>query len=113
MPVSRVTDAVIENSKFESGMKMRTVNKTVGANITLLATEPTVQVLTITGAHRDVTLPAFSAANEGLTFIICNIAASALNAVVKSGAGTILTVGQGKTGMFVCDGGEWRGMLGA
>lgn len=113
MPVSRITDAVIENSKFENGMKMRTVNKTVGANITLLATDPTVQVLTITGAHRDVTLPAFSAANEGLTFIICNIAASALNAVVKSASNTILTVGQGKTGIFVCDGTEWRGMLGA
>jgi intracellular sulfur oxidation DsrE/DsrF family protein len=113
MPVSRVTDAVIEGAKVKSGFKLLTVNKTVGANITLLANEPPVQVLTITGAHRDVTLPAFSAANEGLTFIVCNIAASALNAVVKSASNTILTVGQGKTGIFVCDGGEWRGLLGA
>lgn len=113
MPVSRVVDAPISNSIVNEKFKLRTINKDVGANITLDAGEPPVQVLTITGAHRDVTLPAFSAANAGLTFIIFNTAASALNAVVKSASTTILTVGQGKAGIFVCDGTEWRGLLGA
>jgi hypothetical protein len=113
MPVSKVVDASIEGSKVEKGWKLRTTAKTVAANITLLADEPPVQVLTLTGSNRDVTLPAFSAALEGLTFIVYNNSGSALSAVVKSASTTILTVAQGKCGIFICDGTEWRGLLGS
>lgn len=113
MGVSRVTDAQISGSKVETGFKLRTTIKSVGANLQLLENDSPVQVLTLTGAHRDVTLPAFSDALEGLTFIVYNNAASALNAVVKSASTTILTVAQGKCGIFVCDGTEWRGLLGS
>lgn len=114
MTVSRVNDARFENNKYETGFKLRTVNKTVGADITLVSGEPPVQVLTITGSARNITLPAISDANEGLCFIIVNIAASALNAVVKdAAANTIVTVAQNKTAMVVCDGVAWRAFAGA
>ena len=113
MTTSRVDDAPIRNSKMESKFRLRTVAKTAGANVTLLENDPPVQVITPTGSARDVTLPAFSADLEGLTFVIFNTAGSALNLVVKSAANTILTVAQGKAGIFVCDGTEWRGLLGA
>lgn len=113
MPVSRVVDARAENVKQEFGFKLRTIAKTAGADITLLANEPPMQVITPTGANRNVTLPAFSETNEGLTFIIYNNAGSALSLVVKSASTTIITIAQGKCGILVCDGTEWRGLLGS
>lgn len=113
MAVSHINDAPIRNSKVESKFRLRTVAKTAGANVTLLEEDPPVQVITPTGSARDVTLPAFSADLEGLTFIVYNNAGSALNLVVKSASNTILTVAQGKCGIFICDGTEWRGLLGS
>ena len=86
--------------------------ETLADDKTLLPQDAQFQLLDPDGSHRDVTLPA-EEASQGLFFIIKNTAGGAENLVVMddTGApGTKETLGQGKWGIFMCDGTSWETM---
>ena len=97
-----------------NGLRVRlghNVETLAGAK-TLLPQDAQFQLLDPDGGHRDITLPA-EEASQGLFFIIKNTAGGAENLVVMddTGApGTKETLGQGKWGIFMCDGTSWETM---
>jgi hypothetical protein len=84
--------------------------ETLSGAKTLLPQDAQFQLLDPDGSHRDVTLPA-EEASQGLFFIIKNTAGGAENLVVENdAAATKETLGQGKWGIFMCDGTSWETM---
>ena len=76
----------------------------------LLPQDAQFQALDPGGSHRNVLLPA-EEASQGLFFFIKNTAGGAENLVVKNDGGdTKETLGQGKWGIFFCDGSSWETM---
>ena len=83
---------------------------TLSDAIVLLPQSPQFQALDPDGSHRNVDLPA-EEASQGLFFFIKNTAGGAENLVVRNDNGdTKETLGQGKWGIFVCDGTSWEPM---
>tara|TARA_R100000306_G_scaffold61433_2_gene64014 strand:- start:59 stop:409 length:351 start_codon:yes stop_codon:yes gene_type:complete len=84
--------------------------ETLADAIVLLPQSAQFQALDPDGSHRNVDLPA-EEASQGLFFLIKNTAGGAENLVVRDDAGaTKETLGQGKWGIFVCDGTSWETM---
>lgn len=83
--------------------------ETLSATKTLVVTDLIVHWLDPNGSDRDVVLPA-EASSTDVMFIILNDADGAgEDLVVKNdGAATIATLGPGMTGMFSCDGTDWK-----
>ena len=89
----------------------------VGHRIAALSTDDVLlpqsaqfQSLDPDGSPRNVDLPA-EEASQGLFFFIKNTAGGAENLVVRNDNGdTKETLGQGKWGIFVCDGTSWETM---
>jgi|TARA_R110000824_G_scaffold106383_1_gene251378 hypothetical protein len=83
---------------------------TLSDAIVLLPQSAQFQALDPDGVHRNVDLPA-EEASLGLFFFIKNTAGGAENLVVRDDAGsTKETLGQGKWGIFFCDGTSWETM---
>ena len=84
--------------------------ETLAGTKTLTPQDAQFQMLDPDGSHRNVDLPA-EEASQGLFFIIKNTAGGAENLVVRNDNGdTKETLGQGKWGIFVCDGTSWETM---
>ena len=84
--------------------------ETLAGTKTLLPQDSQFQALDPDGAHRNVDLPA-EEVSQGLFFFIKNTAGGAENLVVRNDAGaTKETLGQGKWGIFFCDGTSWETM---
>lgn len=83
---------------------------TLTGALTLDASYPTHLKLDPGGAHRDITLDAESAINEGMRRHIVNAADAAENLVVKDAdANTIGTINQNEEGIFFVDNdGAWQ-----
>lgn len=81
----------------------------LAANRTLLTTDYVIQWLDPNGSDRDVTLPA-EANSTDLLFIILNTANGAGEDLVVEDdtPTTIVTLGPGMTGIFSCDGTNWK-----
>ena len=83
------------------------------ANLTILITDAEYQFIDPGGSNRDVTLPAEADAT-GYRYYIFNTADNDENLVVKDdGGSTILTVAQNESGLVVCNGTVWKGLVGA
>ena len=83
---------------------------TLSTDDVLLPQSAQFQALDPDGTHRNVDLPA-EEASQGLFFFIKNTAGGAENLGVRNDAGaTKETLGQGKWGIFVCDGTSWETM---
>lgn len=84
--------------------------ETLAAARTFLITDNPIQWLDPDGSDRDVVLPA-EVSSTNLMFIILNTANGAgEDLVVKNdAAATIATLGPGMTGIFSCDGTDWKG----
>lgn len=86
-------------------LKMRSLVLTLAAHITLDADGPTLVSLDPGGAGRNVTLPT---EEEGLMFIINNIADAAEDLTIKNPATTTIgTVSQNEAALVFCSGGVW------
>tara|TARA_Y100000310_G_scaffold74912_1_gene71153 strand:+ start:268 stop:618 length:351 start_codon:yes stop_codon:yes gene_type:complete len=84
--------------------------ETLAATKTLVPQDAQFQALDPDGSHRNVDLPA-EEASQGLFFFIKNTAGGAENLVVRNdAAATKETLGQGKWGIFFCDGTDWETM---
>jgi hypothetical protein len=96
------------------GAVINSINtETLGAAMTLLVADAEYQFIDPGGAHRDVTLPAEADAT-GYRYYIFNTANAAENLVVKDdGGSTILTIAQNESGIVVCNGTVWKGLVGA
>lgn len=96
------------------GVVINSINtEDLAATKTLVVTDAEYQFLNPDGAHRDVVLPA-EASSTGYRYFIFNTADAAENLVVKDdGANTILTIAQNESGIVVCNGTVWKGMVGA
>ena len=80
---------------------------TKAANFTLTANDNEFQEITLTGAGRDCTLPAY-ADSVARKFSIKNVSASALDITVKdAAAATVGVIGQNETGVLCCNGTAW------
>lgn len=90
--------------------RLSSVNtETLSANKTLVVADYAAQWLDPGGSDRDITLPA-EAASESVMFLILNDADGAgEDLVVKNdAAATIATLGPGMSGIFSCDGTDWK-----
>ncbi|MBC8460849.1 MAG: hypothetical protein H8D67_22915 [Deltaproteobacteria bacterium] len=96
------------------GAVINSINtETLGATLTLLVADAEYQFLDPGGASRDVVLPA-EADSTGYRYYIFNTADAAENLVVKDdGGNTILTIAQNESGIVVCNGTVWKGLVGA
>jgi len=82
--------------------------ETLAAHKTLTTRDVKYQRFDPDGSGRNVTLPA-EADSAGLSFAIHNIGSVAADLTVKNDGGTtLLAMGIGQTGTFVCDGTNWR-----
>lgn len=87
------------------GLKIRALTQTLGAALVVDRDSPPILNLDPGGAGRNVTLPT---EEEGLTFIINNIADAAEDLTIKNpAASTIGTVSQNEAGVAICAGGVW------
>lgn len=103
----RVSDILLQ-----SGIKYMTTKATLGATLTMRASnEAKIQFLDPGGASRTVLLPAES---DGDWMIVINTADAAENLTFKddSNTNTILVTGQNEIGFLFCDGTAWRGVTG-
>jgi len=90
---------------FESKLKLRFITLTLGGNIVIDADGAPGLNLDPGGAGRNVTLPT---EEEGLTFLINNIADAAEDLTIKNPATTTIgTISQGEAGVAFCAGGVW------
>lgn len=95
----------IEESLLAKGLKFGVQVETHAAAWTMDRDAGTVQVVTLTGAGRTVTLPAVE---EGLFFFMLNVSASALDITVANpAAATIGTISQNEGALIICAGGAW------
>ena len=96
------------------GVVINSINtEALGANLTILVADAEYQFIDPGGAHRDVTLPA-EADSTGYRYFIFNTADNAENLVVKDdGGSTIITIAQNESGIVVCNGTVWKGLVGA
>lgn len=94
------------------GYKLLGMTRTISGNVSLQLNSPTRQIITPTGASRDVTLPTAVDAAE-MEMFIYNAAASALNLVVKDAGVTIVTIPQNKAAWVYSNGVAWFPLLGA
>lgn len=96
------------------GVVINSINtEDLAATKTLVVADAEYQFLNPDGASRDVVLPA-EASSTGYRYYIFNTADAAENLVVKDdGANTILTIAQNESGIVVCNGTVWKGMVGA
>ena len=95
-----------------NGLRLRAGHniETLAGTKTLVPQDAQFQALAPDGSHRNVDLPA-EEASLGLFFLIKNTAGGAENLVVRDdAASTKETLGQGKWGIFVCDGSSWETM---
>ena len=101
----RLDDALVFGLKVASKLKLAAVTLTLGADITVDADGGPVLNLDPGGATRVVTLPAVE---EGLVFLINNIADAAEDLTIKNpAAATIGTVSQNEMGVAFCLAGVW------
>lgn len=90
--------------------RLSSVNtETLSANKTLVVADYAAQWLDPGGSDRDITLPA-EAASESVMFLILNDADGAGEDLVveNDAAATIATLGPGMSGIFSCDGTDWK-----
>ena len=100
----------------ENGLRVRLGHKsaTLGDNTTKLAPQDAqFQILTPSGGHRDVTLPA-EEASQGLFFVIKNGAGATHKLIVKNdNTDEIDEIPHLAFGIFACDGSSWVSAVGA
>ena len=82
-----------------------------GNNLTITISDAEYQFLDAGGSGIDVTLPA-EADSTGYRFYIFNTGGETLT-VKDDGGSTIITIATTKSGMVVCNGTVWKGILGA
>jgi len=105
--MSRVNN---ENGKFYDpiicmGLKLQVLTQTLAAAMTIDRDSPPMINLDPGGAGRNVTLPT---EEDGLVFLINNIADAAEDITVKNPATTTIgTISQNEAGLAICAGGVW------
>lgn len=101
----RADDLVVWGLSIISKLKLKGVTLTLAGNYTIDADQGPMVNLDPGGAGRNVTLPT---EEEGLTFVINNIADAAEDLTVKNPAATTIgTVSQNEAGIAFCVGGVW------
>lgn len=101
----RFDDAIFFGAHFWTKLKLKALTLTLGAAFTIDADAPPVINLDPGGAGRNVTLPT---EEEGLCFLINNIADAAEDLTIKNPATTTIgTVSQNEAGLAICAGGVW------
>lgn len=101
----RADDLDIFGMQIFNRLKFRSIVLTLGAAYTIDADGATLLSLDPGGATRVITLPA---AEEGLAFIINNIADAAEDLTINSPpATTIGTISQNEAALVFCSGGVW------
>lgn len=115
MTRSMSQDAPIVNPLI-SAMKWSVGKRTLGADITLSATDAVALSIDPTADNRKVICPTVTEANTGRVYFIYNAADAAESILVRSpaDAGTIGTIAQGEMGLVVNLGAAgWVCMVGA
>lgn len=101
----RADDLLVMGLNLYNRLKIRAMTLTLAGNLVVDADSPTALNLDPGGAGRNVTLPT---EEEGLTFLINNIADAAEDLTIKNpAAATIGTVSQNEMGLAICLGGVW------
>jgi hypothetical protein len=113
MSRQNIADAVIRGLLCEKGLKLGVLSLTLtGAYVIPSKDAPPVMCLDPGGSNRNVDLPAVTAADKGLTFIIVNTADAAEVITVRTSAGAGLTPActptQNETAVLIWDGAAWR-----
>ena len=104
-----IEGANMYDNKWEKGVKFGVQLQTAGADVTMDEDAAFIQVLTLTGAGRKLLLPAASVQRKGLTFLVLNTSASALDITVRDSGDTTTfgTISQNEGALITCTGATW------